>query len=488
MTDKIVLIKPANIYNYNNYPPLNLISLGSVLQREGFDVQIINCALEIEPFSLIDKALKDARFVGISMLTSEVADAYKILKHIRGNFDIPIVVGGPHCTLFPEQTAQSQYVDYVVAGEGEEHILQIANQIIGGRPPATKIFPKQILDLENLPIPNYEIDNNIERFITGYLTDKLSEKVKGPMRWLPYESSRGCPSKCTFCINVVTENNRYRKKSAQKVISEIKHIVQKYNISHLKIVDDNFFVDIKRVREIAEGMIKEGIEVTWDAECRCDYFNSNMINDDTLKLFKKAGLVQMTLGIESGSENTLSLMKKEITTQEAEYAVKMCNKYEIFARSSFIIEIPGESKSDIKQTIRFVNNLRKYKFFTGGVKPFRPYPRCELTTKLLDQGLLKEPKSLEEWTNPEVIKLYTAAEYKRPWHVDAEYSDRASFYLNMQSMIHLGNYQIDNRIDRLKNSIFKNISTIRNRLLFYNFPIDKILYQRFYDNFYRKNG
>ena len=79
------------------------------------------------------------------------------------------------------------------------------------------------------------------------------------MRWLPYESSRGCPSHRTFCINVVTDNRRYRKKSAGKVISEIEYIVKKYNLTHLKIIDDNFFVDIRRVREICEGIISKAL-------------------------------------------------------------------------------------------------------------------------------------------------------------------------------------------------------------------------------------
>ena len=89
-----------------------------------------------------------------------------------------------------------------------------------------------MLNLETLPLPDYGIDKNIERFISNYLTDKLSEYVRQPMRWLPYESSRGCPSHCTFCINVVADNTRYRKKSAEKVVSEIEHIVKKYNLTH----------------------------------------------------------------------------------------------------------------------------------------------------------------------------------------------------------------------------------------------------------------
>ena len=214
MSTKILLIRPENIYNYNNYPPLNLICLGSVLKSAGYEVEIINCSLELESLITIKKELKNTLLVAITLLTPECQDGYRVIKFIKEISDVPIVVGGWHCTLFPEQMAQCEYVDYVIVGEGEEHILEIADMVASGRKREDKILHKKILDLNTLPVPDYSIDSNIERFITNYLTDTLSEYVKQPMRWLPYDSSRGCPSKCTFCINVVSGNTQYRKKNA----------------------------------------------------------------------------------------------------------------------------------------------------------------------------------------------------------------------------------------------------------------------------------
>lgn len=486
MSDKILLVRPRNVYNYNNYPSLNLISIGSRLKEAGYKVRIINCAFEEDPLKAIDRELGDTLFVGISLLTSEAPDAYNVMKHVKENSDVPVVVGGWHCTLFPEQMAACEYVDYVVAGEGEDHVVKIADSIRNRVKSRDKIFRQTMLNLEALPVPDYSIDDNIERFISSYLTDKLSEKVKQPMRWLPYESSRGCPSHCTFCINVVANNTRYRKKSAEKVISEIEHIVNKYNLTHLKIIDDNFFVDIKRVREICEAIIEKKLNITWDGECRCDYFNDNMLNDETLKLARESGLVQLTLGIESGSPYTLKLMKKGITPEQAENAVKKCNDHGIIARSSFIIEIPGETIADIKQTIGFINKLRGYPYFTCGVGTFRPYPKCELTDKLLKDGFLTEPLKFEEWTNRDIIDLYTSAEYIRPWQINGRYSESAAFYLNMESSVRLGAHQIDKTTDRIKNSIFILLAKLRNKIMFYGLPIDKNMYKKFLTAFYKR--
>jgi anaerobic magnesium-protoporphyrin IX monomethyl ester cyclase len=486
MSKKILLIRPENIYNYNNYPALNLILVGSALKAAGYEVKIINCAFEKDPLGALTRELPGSLLAGISLLTSEAPDAYHIMKFIKETSNVPVVAGGWHCTLFPEQMAQSEYVDYVVCGDGEEHLVNIADSLKKGEKPGSKVFPKKNLDLEKLVEPDYSLDRDIERFITGYLTDKLSEVAIQPMRWLPYESSRGCPSQCTFCINVVSQNTSYRKKSAGKVLDEIEHIVKKHKLTHLKILDDNFFVDIERVRKICSGIIARGLKITWDGECRCDYFNERMLNDQTLKLARESGLIQLTLGIESGSIHTLGIMKKGILPQQAEYAVKKCDEHDIIARSSFILEIPGESIPDIQDTIRLINRLRKYPKFTCGVGTFRPYPKCELTAKLIQEGYLSEPKSLNEWTDKSVIDMYTSAEYIRPWQVNGKYSEAAAFYLNMESSVRLGNYQLDNFRDKAHNNLFSWLGKVRNRLMFYEVPFDKELYRKFLVGFYKR--
>ncbi len=486
MADKIVLIRPKNVYNYNNYPPLNLILLASKLKSAGFpEVKIINCAFEKDQFTTLERELKGALLAGVSLLTSEAPGAYEVIKFIKQQTKVPVVVGGWHCTLFPEQMAGSEFIDHVIAGEGEEHIVEIASALKAGRKIEKKIFPRTIIDIDTLPLPDYTFEENIEKFINSYLTDKLSESVCQPIRWLPYESSRGCPSRCTFCINVVTDNRRYRKKNAAKVISEIEYIVKTYKLTHLKILDDNFFVDCQRVRDICSGIIRLGLNITWDGECRVDYFNDNMLNDETLRLARNSGLVQMTLGIESGSPKTLGLMKKGITPQQAENAVKKCSEHGIIPWSSFILEIPGEGLEDIKQTIAFINKLRTYPLFTCGVGTFRPYPKCELTEQLLKEGYLTEPSTFEEWTSRDVIDMYTASEYIRPWQVNGKFSESAAYYLNMESESRIGNHQLDHWIDRMINNAFILLARLRNRFMFYRFPLDKILFKKFLTRYYR---
>lgn len=130
--------------------------------------------------------------------------------------------------------------------------------------------------------------------------------------------------------------------------------------------------------------------------------------------------------------------------------MRKCDEHKIIARSSFILEIPGETTDDIDQTISFINSLRRYPYFTCGVGTFRPYPKCELTEKLLKEGYLTEPLNFKEWTNGKIIDMYTSAEYIRPWQVNGRYSESAAYYLNMESSVRLGSHQIDRVIDRIK--------------------------------------
>jgi len=469
---RVLLVRPRNVYNYNNYPPLGLISLGSKLEAEGHRVRIINCAFE-------DVEQQEwANLVGIGFLTSEVPDAYRILSLLRGS-PSTVVAGGVHPTLFPEQVLR--FAHYVVIGEGEDYIARIAR----GDFLQSRICPRRYVDIEHLPLPNYSLDHRIETFITGQLTDPLSTRVRQPMRWLPYESSRGCPHRCAFCINTVVGNTRYRAKSADKVVYEASVIAERYRLTHLKMVDDDFFVDIDRVRDICYGFLEVGLDVTWDAECRADYFDDRRLDDATLGLLKESGLVQLTLGLESGSSHTLSLMNKGFEPEQGEKAVRKCDEFGILARSSFILETPGETPEDIQQTVSFVNKLRQYPHFVCGATTFRPYPKCALTESLLESGQLEEPQSLEEWAVGDAINLYTAAEYARPWQVSPKYSERAAFFLTLESAARLGDHQINSAWGRWMNRMFRTLAKWRNRLGFYGMAIDKALYERFLRRFYQ---
>lgn len=486
---QILLIRPANIYGYNNYPSLGLLSIATSLHHAGYDTQIVNCALEREARAVILAALHKTFLVGLTMMTSECPDAYSLLSWLRKVTKLPIVVGGWHATLFPTQILHSRLVDYVITGEGEIAIQKLLKWRLDDD------FRRGIVDsgakikLQNQNRVLYQLDQRIEQFITRPLTDTFCQAHTKLPRWLPYESSRGCPGECTFCANVVTGNRQFRAKPPDQVVYEMLSLVKFFGLNHIKIVDDNFFVDINRVRLIVINCRFQDrssiIPFTWDAECRCDYFNEKMLNDLTLELCKLSGLVQITLGIESGDQKSLDKMKKGITPEQAEYAVAKCDEHGIFARCSFIVGLPGESRSAIERTNRFINKLRrKYRYFSCGVQTFRPYPKCELTADLIESGRWSEPAVFLDWAKTDNVKMFTDAQLARPWQLAPAYTNAVATYQSIESGISLPAHMLKSRRDKVRLRIFQKLAHWRNRRNFYRFPIDKRLYSRFHRRFF----
>jgi len=488
MKHKILLIRPNNFLSASNYPPLALVLIGSTLQIAGYEVEIYAASNEDDYIEAIREKVKqdDLLLVGLTVMTTEVADAVRISKEIKKISHVPVVWGGWHVTLFSVQCVETALVDFAIIDEGDLSIVELANNLAEGNPPINKIIaPKKHLRMEDLPYPNYSLISNIEDYITRPLTDKFQEMM-GPARWLPYQSSRGCPGKCSFCINVVTDNQNYRVKSAEKVVEELACLINEYGINHFKILDDNFFVSRKRVRLFCELVIKRGLKFTWDGECRVDYFRDDYLNDDFLWLLRKTGLVQLVMGAESGSRKTLEYLCKEIVPEQTERAVKTLQRNGIIADCAFIVGLPGESKEELMATANLINRLRKNKLFLCGVQTYRPYPKSKIAEQLIREGKLKQPKALEEWCNEEIVGLYTYIDVNRPWIEEYELAMNISYYQSLASGVWLFQHQLDKLLYRFINLLFRKIGQFRSRYFMFGFPIEKKTYSYFRQKMYER--
>jgi len=498
MKKKIVLIKPRNIFGYSSYPPLELLTIGTMMHENGYDVKIVNAATQKNYKELLLEECKDAFIVGLTGYTSEIKSAIEITDFIKKNFNTPIVWGGWHTTLFPHQTCCDKNIDFVIIGEGDYSTVKLVRELeetrkfknisgLGFKKNGNTIINTlgKYVDIEKLPLVKYDLIK-ISDYTNTKLTDYFSRKKN---IWLPYQSSRGCPHRCAFCINTVTNNNKYRKKSAKKVIDEVKLLIQKYELTHIRIIDDNFFVDRKRVKEICEGFIENKFDITWDAECRVDYFRKGHLDDDLLKLCTKSGLIELTLGCESGSQKILDYMKKDIKVENIITAVKQCHEHSIIPRCSFMVGIPEESKDDILMTAKLINKLRKIEpKMACGVATFRPYPKSEMCEYLKKEGIFREPKTLREWATKKYIQYYTERSYKQPWQLHPKLAYNISFYYTASGGILITNDQIKNSFLKKINSFFIQMAKKRTEHLFFIFPVDRYLYNLFYRMCYKYNS
>jgi len=230
-----------------------------------------------------------------------------------------------------------------------------------------------IENMDELPFvsPVYKRDLTIDNYFIGYL--------KHP--YVSFYTGRGCRSKCTFCLWPQTVGgHRYRVRSPQNVIEEVKWI--KENMPEVKEImfDDDTFTDFKpRVEEIARGLGKLG--VTWSCNAKAN------VPYETLKVMKENGLRLLLVGYESGNQQILFNIKKGLRTDIAHRFTQDCRKLGITIHGTFILGLPGETRDTIEETIRYAQELNPH---TIQVSLAAPYPGTRMYREAIENGWLTE--------------------------------------------------------------------------------------------------
>lgn len=346
----------------STYPPLGLLYVGAVLEKEGHKVEIIDLWMEGISKEYLQKQLLSADAVGINVYTSnytEAADLSKTIKEIDPI--IPLIVGGPHCTFLKQKSLSDiKHADIAVELEGENVIMDLVqffqeskklSEIPGiyyrdnGSIKSGKTF-EIIKDLDDVPFPARHL---VERYDYGEISGGFSVRKK----YTSMLTSRGCPFRCRFCSRYgnVVNNYGFRRRSAENVVDEILEIDEKYG--SVKFVDDNFLADRKRAHKIFDMLLERDIQIDMlIMGARVD-----SAERDLYKKMKRAGVVRIDFGIESGCQEILDYYKKRITLQQIRNAVNLAKEMDFLAFGSFIFGAPIETKEHIEKTIKFVCSL-----------------------------------------------------------------------------------------------------------------------------------
>lgn len=421
---KIILFFPGK-YSKEEKPdfPLSSLALVSPLREAGFEPIILDARIEDWKNSFEEKIDNEVLFVGVSSLTSDMIlyglDASRWIK--RRYPQIPVVWGGIHASLLPEQTINTgKFIDIVVRGEGEDIVVELANGLREG------VFLKDIrgisfkslagiisnpdpierVNLDSLKLPPYDI-LDFEKYTRNNFL---------------YMSARGCPYKCRFCEVTVFHHNRYSAKSVEKTLDELEYIVSKYHPENIEFVDEDFFINMKRAMEICQGIIDRGLNFKWIAACRANYFRNT--SEEYWEVVKKSGARQLYIGAESGSEITLRKIEKQITVNDIYNAAKQLTNAGIHMSCNFIIGFPEETEEDIKATLKLAKDLEfnygKKGLIVGGINIYMPYPGSQMYYEVQKYGF-KPPEILREWGN---LILNDAVSAK--WNPTIKYFHRVS--------------------------------------------------------------
>ena len=453
--------------------PLGLLSIGNYLKRRDYSVKLIDTMVEDDHWEQILRDIKDAKVIGLSVMTAQVPHALMLSKKLR-KFGVPIVWGGIHPELLKEQTCKSDVVDYVVYGEGEETLFQLLKCISedgdlgkveglvykkGGKVIVNP--PRALLDVNELMgSPDYDLLN---------LKAKFSKE-----RNLEVETSRGCPYRCTFCVNTIAWKQKWRALSPEKIIQILRKLKEKYDVQFISFREENFFVSKPRVKEVIELMLKENINIPWQTNVRADYFEDDYINDELMAKMKKSGLCALYMGVESGSNRVRKVMQKNITEEQIYRSARLCAKYDITCYINLMIGYPTETKKDIFDTIKMVDKIMRINknAIIDGPVPFEPLPGSTIYDYCIKCGL-KEPKSLEEWGKTIDFSGYVPVK-DLPWIEKGIYDYVANLgkYTTLATRPFNKTWEVSPIL-----AIMSLVCKLRWKLRFFRFPIDFALYK-----------
>ena len=344
------------------YPPIGLEYIASSIENAGHVAEIIDFTMEKLSEQDFTNLVNKSDAVGISVYTDEVKSVDSLAKKIKEiDKEKKIILGGPHCTLYPKLSFDDiTYADIVVRGDGEFVTYDLIKHL-EGRKKLSEIpgvyykengniknnLPLKIIeDLDSIPFPARHL---VEKYEYGKMDNLTIFKPK----FTSININRGCPGKCRFCsryTNVIKDWG-FRRRSAENVIEEFLEIDKKYK--SVMIVDDIFMSDKKQAHNIMDGLIEHKTKVRIGiAGARVDSADKELY-----KKLKKANVKLISFGIESGNQDVLDYYKKRITLTQIKKAVILSRKMGFITIGSFILGAPFETKEHLFKTSNFANSL-----------------------------------------------------------------------------------------------------------------------------------
>jgi len=351
-------------------PPLGLGFLASSLRAAGHRVFFIDNYLRPTRFvreGFLNRNRID--LVGLYISTVCFQEALKILRAIQrqrriGRWRGMIAVGGPHVSVAPETIPH--WVDYVVAGEGERAIVDIADGACRER--FLKNPPER--DLDRLPPPAWDLFAPLP--YQGAVSWTRSKYV------FSMNTSRGCPFKCTFCSVQGVWGRTYRSFSAERVLDDIQRLVRDYDAKGICFREDHFTLSRRRTVDVCEGLLERNLKIGWVCETRAD-----SVDRELLALMKRSGCKTLYVGVESGSPRMLELLRKGETVEDFRNLFRWARELGVQTSASFIVGVPGETPDDRRLTTQLAAEIKPD---VAGFNVFLGLPGSPLYDQLKTSG------------------------------------------------------------------------------------------------------
>ena len=421
---KLLLIYPPTTFSVQSpkqsCPPLGVAYLAAAV-RDIADVRVLDASVEgyrneerIGPnlkryglsISEITRRIREFEpdAVGISCIFSSqfptVAEICAAIKKI--NPEILTLTGGTHPTFMPERCLKMAHgPDIIVRGEGEFTLRRIVESTQGGEEwrsingiayketSGVRINPPAQLerDLDAIPFPARDLMPMSKYFELDLPMGIVNRRSP----WVNMITSRGCPSRCAFCSSANFWGYCYRTRSPERVLDEMEELVKRWGVREIKFFDDNLAVHLGRAKAIFKGMIERGINVTWNTPNGIAIQN---LDYEAIDLMKRSGCYELTLAVESGDAEVLkNIIHKPFDLDKAVEVARLLRSMKLGTYGFFIIGFPGETKEQIRNTIKFA---RKLDLDRTSVFVANPLPGTEIFEVARKKGYIKDDFPFEE--------------------------------------------------------------------------------------------
>jgi magnesium-protoporphyrin IX monomethyl ester (oxidative) cyclase len=422
--------------------PMGIAYLAAAAREAGYEVSCLDAVVhapyqetpisaQVSRFGLSYEQIMDRvrafkpEVVGLSCIFSNQWPAVRELaRRIKAEApEIVVLAGGAHPSFLSELCLRDAPVDYILRGESEHSLLDLLDRLKKGRPVAEvdglvwrdrgeiRANPKTayIQDLDTIPFPAHDLLDP-ERYFKVALP--MGYSFLSP-RAVPIVTSRGCPCACTFCSSAQLWGRRYRTRSAENVLREMDWLVERFGVRELKIQDDNLTINRERAKKIFTGMIERPWHLNWNTPNGIAVWT---LDEELLQLMKRSGCFEITMAIESGSQEVLTdLIKKPLKLAQAREVNRIAREQGITRAAYFIVGLPGETKDQIMRTVRFAREL---KMVWWAIFIYNPLPGSELFRESVERGYITEESFFEtgnqyfssiidseEWTAEELEAL-----------------------------------------------------------------------------------
>ncbi len=364
-----------------DFSPLGLTYIAALLRENGFDVRVLDPYPERIGFDKTIEICKEYDMVAMPLATLNASGAFELFENLK---DKNRVFLGTYASSVADFLLAKGRCDIVAIGEPEESMLELCKS--GGNPESIKgLFyydGKNVVknrarplieNLDLLPVPARDLIRN----------ELYSEVIFGKPTALLL-GARGCPFPCTFCATRLMYGKSVRERSVENITKELRDIIENHHLEHIFFIDDTFTITEKRVVELCDAIIASGLKFKWVCNGRVDRVTPVM-----LRAMKRAGCIEIRYGVESASKEVLKKIKKNISLDQVDYAIKETKKTGIAPSCFFMIGNPGETVEDIRNTVSYAIKLKPYyAVFNISI----PMPGSEL----FDSGTETALKGLDE--------------------------------------------------------------------------------------------